>query len=256
MQPVAYYLNTQSKIIKNILLAKLIASKKLEGKEVEIGWAFAPIEEETRKHIVNKKRKPKTVLYELIAISFEDDGHIEVGLKYEDHPIIWKHNFKLFKIIEIIEELYDTYRFHPAKMLPIFKKRNVPESFIRYLGRTGDVNLFLCGVKRENEKKFFYNATEEDTNEMERIMNQELHKWRVVDSILMSLYKDLAFKFETEDHTKKFEFVYLASYKSVHVYYEDRVDDRHYQEVIPIQNFTPQELRTLEIPFWLIKTKH
>ncbi len=254
VQTVGFYLTLQDKIIKNILLMRILISKKLLNEEIEIGYAFAPCEDITRLRM-DKKRKPKTVLYTLVAKSF-DDGHTEVGLKFEEQEIIWKHNFNYFTLTEIIENLCEDYIFNPAKMHPVFMKKNIPESFIHFLGRSGDVSYWLNGIRRKNEKIIFYNASIEDTKAYERNLNIALHKTRVVASILLRIVANKNFNYRLEDKTKYFEFSYLASQKSIYVYYIDNIDSHHYQEIIPILEFTPQELEKREIPFWYIKVPH
>lgn len=231
-------------ILKNAIYNRILTSVLSEEACFYVSSVLRKIKIETKEELSRESDRtefPKYILYDIFVKIV--GNHYWIGIKYENHPIIWEYiNLYQKNLRALAEFIYGKYSINPAKLDKIFSDIS------------DDVKLFLkANSYSENfwrlgfSKKFVPNEEvsfdEEKVDEYLEELKRRNIEYRTFNNILIKLLKNNIFSDKSESGSIT---VQKATENKIYVKIDSAYDWRTYEEFFPICVFSPTHWNTID----------
>ena len=253
MKDILYFFNVQERILKNAFLIHLIYAFFIPGKVIKLGTTINKINPKTLDYLVKEGKKPKTALYDVVAI-FQRPNIMKIGLKFEEMEPIWELNYNTGCISpkDIVNNIFEKFSIHPAKTENCFKGQNIPEAFKIYLQKYDCPHLWKSGI---GHHKLFSLGSKEislsgiNTDEIEKynaLLENVLKKYQTFAKILMRLLTKSTYSMSNS--CESFILNYNYELDSIHIQYRNNDENKCIITLVNVTDFNPTNMDKIDVP--------
>lgn len=240
MATITEFTELRDLILKNALYNRILTSVSLKETTFPLASTLKTLKEETKSELkkdVKRKRLPTYALYDIIVSISKD--YFSVGIKYQNHPIIWEHpkiDFRSYK--NIAEFVYKKYSINPAKSDKIFS--NISKDVKVFLQQNAySENFWRLGFSKKLTPKAPQSVNiQEVENYLKKLHNRNI-EYRAFNTILVKVLKNKVFFNEGSYGSLLVQpSMYSTNYC---VRFDSRFDWKTYNDIFPITAFSPTE---------------
>ena len=240
MPTITEFTELRDLILKNALYNRILTSVSLKESTFPLASTLKILKEETKSELkkdVKRKRLPTYALYDIILSISKD--YFSVGIKYQDHPVIWEYTKIVFRSYKnIVEFVYKKYSINPAKSDKIFS--DISEDVKVFLEQNAySQNFWRMGFsKKLTPKKQQPVNIAEIENYLKKLHKRNL-EYRAFNTILIKVLKNKVFFNEGSYGSLLVQpSMYNTNYC---MRFDSRYDWRTYNGIFPITAFSPSE---------------